>query len=144
MPAQISIRIKSDALGNLEKRLNRKLGRKATRKFMAKAAETAIREAESLTVRHLVTSLALPRATIREHIYFRSRPGADTAVVAWSPTRRIPLKRLSPQQTSTGVSWRFAGRRRSKRHAFIVPGGHVFIRAKRGGAFVGRSTDSTC
>ena len=37
MPAQISLRIKSDALGTLEKRLNRKLGRKATRRFMAQA-----------------------------------------------------------------------------------------------------------
>ena len=138
MPAQISLRIKSDALGTLEKRLNRKLGRKATRKFMAKAAETAIRDAESLTVRHLTTTLALPTATIREHIYFRSRPGADTTVVAWSPSRRIPLKRLSPEQTSTGVSWRFAGKRRSKRHAFIGPGGHVFIRAKQGSALAGR------
>ena len=138
MPAQISLRIKSDALGTLENRLNRKLGRKAARKFMAQAAETAIRDAESLTVRHLVTTLALPTATIREHIYFRSRPGADKAVVAWSPTRRVPIKRLSPEQTNIGVSWRFGGKRRTKRHAFIGPQGHVFIRAKHGGALVGR------
>ena len=138
MPARISLRINSDALGTLEQRLNRKFGRRATRRFMVQAAETAIRDAESLTVSHLVTTLALPTATIREHIYFRSRPGADAAVVAWSPTRAIALKRLSPEQTNTGVAWRFAGRRRSKRHAFIGTGGHVFIRAKQGGKLVGR------
>lgn len=138
MPADIRLNIRSDDLADLERRLNRKLGPRAAQKFLNEAATSAIREAESLTVRHLSASLSLPTSLVREHIYFRSAPGKDKAVVAWSPTRTIPVKKLNPVQTATGVSWTFAGRRRSRRHAFIGPGGHVAIRKKRGGQLVPR------
>ena len=140
MPADITLRIKSDRLADLERRLNRKLGPRAAQKFLNGAATSAIREAESLTARHLVSFLSLPTSLVREHIYFRSAPGKDKAVVAWSPTRTIPVKKLNPVQTSTGVSWTFAGRRRGRRHAFINSGagGHVQIRKKRGGQLVPR------
>ena len=132
MPADITLRIKSDDLAGLERRLNRKLGPAAAKKHLHDAADSAIREGESLTVRHLSASLSLPTSLVREHIYFRSSPGRDKSVVAWSPTRTVPVKRLNPVQTSTGVAYTFAGKRRTKRHAFIGPGTHAVIRKKQG------------
>ena len=128
----------SPDLAKLEKTLNRRFGRKAVRKFMKRTANQAIAECESATVQHLATKFHIPPSLVKEHIYFKKKSdGQYAAVTAWSPTRTVQIKQLNPIQTATGVSWRWAGRKRSRRHAFLMHG-HVFRRKKEGGQLVAR------
>ena len=128
----------SPDLANLEKTLKRRFGKKAMRKFMQRTANEAIRECEAKTVQHLAAKNQIPPSLVREHIYFKQKSdGKRTAVTAWSPTRRVQIKRLNPIQTATGVKWRWAGRQRSRRHAFLMHG-HAFRRKKEGGQLVSR------
>lgn len=132
------IEYSSPDLASLEKTLKRRFGKKAMREFMARSANRAVDDCEKATVIHLANRLRIPPSLVRSHIYFRRKSdGKSLAVVAWSPSRRVPLKTLRPIQTAIGVRWRWAGRSRSRRHAFLYRG-HVFRRKKEGRALVPR------
>ena len=124
----MQLAISSPDLANLERTLNKRFGRRAVKDFMKQVANEAVEVAESETVTHLANKFQISRHLVRDHIYFRAKSdGTTIATVAWSPSRTVPIKRLEPIQTRTGVSWKWAGRKRSRKGAFFLHG-HVFRR----------------
>ena len=124
----MQLAITSPDLASLERTLNKRFGRRAVKDFMKQVANEAIQEAESETVSHLANKFQISKHLVRDHIYFRAKSDGDSlAVVAWSPSRSVPIKKLNPIATQTGIAWRWAGRKRSRKGAFFLHG-HVFQR----------------
>ena len=124
----MQLAISSPELANLERTLNKRFGRRAVKDFMKQVANESVVEAESETVTHLANKFQISRHIVRDHIYYRAKSDGDSlAVVAWSPSRTVPIKKLEPIATKTGVAWRWAGRKRSRKSAFFLHG-HVFRR----------------
>ena len=99
----LQVNARSPDLAALERTLLRKLGPKAAKPMLENAAHRAVGIGEHLATLHLAGKIGISPTTIRQHIYFRSRKGAKFAKVAWSPTRRIDLRKFNPQQTATSA-----------------------------------------
>lgn len=134
----MQLSIKSPDLANLEQTLNQRFGRSAVKAFMRSTANEAVEEATESTVTHLANTLKIPSSLARSHIYYRSKSdGNSMAVVAFSPSRTIPIKKLDPIQTKVGVKWKFAGRTIHRTGAFIWQG-NVYARRKNNRSQIGR------
>ena len=131
----MQFKIETKHLANIERQLQKRIGGAAAREFMERTSNSAIDKAETATTAHLASKYQISPVVVEDHIYYRRRGGGkSSAVVAWSPSRDIPIKKLNPEQTSTGVRWRFAGRKRSRKAAYIDPDSkHVFRRKSAGG-----------